>query len=257
MYSLPLTVKNPLLSELCRIAAGAGEIIMGYYRTGTAVERKDDDSPVTEADRKADDFIASELRTLLPHVPVVSEEGTQDPVAGEPYFWLVDPLDGTKSFIKGGKNWTVNIGMIHKNRPVLGVILAPVHRVMYVGELGAGAFRIHEGKPAEVIRTRTIPDQGASVILSHHHASEEANELVGGVMIFERVASASSIKFCKVAEGTADIYPRKGPTMEWDTAAGQAIVEAAGGRMVNAAGRPFMYGKPDFLNGPFTVYGAD
>ncbi len=228
---------------------------MRHYKTESLVTLKEDDSPVTIADQEADDYISAELQKLLPHVPVVSEEGAQESVADEAYFWLVDPLDGTKSFIKGGKNWTVNIGLIHRFRPVLGVILAPVHRVMYVGELGAGAFRIYENQPAETIRTRTIPERGASVILSHHHASEEASELVGGVPIYERVASASSIKFCKVAEGSADIYPRKGPTMEWDTAAGQAIVEAAGGAMVDTYGNPFRYGKPDFRNGGFTVYG--
>ena len=217
---------------------------------------KADESPVTEADQAADRLICAALKGLLPGVPVVSEEGDGRDIAGHDRFWLVDPLDGTKSFIRGGKNFTVNIALIENKLPVLGVITVPAQNKAYWGMTGAGAFRRMEGGTPEKIATRALPHDGADVILSHSHISPETEVyLQQQVTVRGRTSAASSLKFCVLAEGEADLYPRFGTTMEWDTAAGHAILLAAGGRMTMPDGSAFLYGKPGFKNGDFLAWG--
>ncbi len=229
----------------------AGEIIMTYYQRDTLVDRKSDHSPVTEADRQADIYIVKELLALAPDIVCVSEEGSHPDISQADYFWLVDPLDGTRSFVRGSGFFTVNIGLIGPDRlPVAGVIYDPVHQNMYWGYEDK-AYRKKAAAAAEEIRVRYAPANERVAIVSSHNLNKPTEQYLVSQNISNRVPCASSIKFCIMAEGEADVYPRFGPTMEWDTAAGHAILLAAGGKMTNPDGTPFLYGKPSFENGNF------
>ncbi len=228
---------------------------MTCYQTGHAVFQKDDASPVTEADREADRIIVAKLRQITPGIPIVSEEGEKPDIAEAEYFWLVDPLDGTKSFIRGKGHFTVNIGLIHNRREaVLGVIYDPVSKEMYYGS-AQGAFCERNGTEVPIhVRRKEAP---LTALVSHSHINAATEGYLVAHHIEKRIPSASSIKFCMLAEGKADIYPRFGPTMEWDVAAGHAILAAAGGKLTLPEGQPFLYGKPDFLNGDFIAQGGE
>jgi 3'(2'), 5'-bisphosphate nucleotidase len=241
---------NMLPELLLPVAEEAGKVIMGYYKTGHVVDSKADKSPVTEADRKADILIVNALKSLNFGFPIVSEEGDKPDVSGADYFWLVDPLDGTKSFIRGHGYFTVNIGLIKQGKPVFGIIYDPANDIMYWG-LEGKAYRKHDGI-TQAIHVRPAPGKPVAIV-SHSHLNPVTEAFLTSHNITERIACASSIKFCFLAEGKADIYPRFGPTMEWDTAAGHAIFSAAGGTVVNSDGSPFNYGKPEFLNGNFVA----
>ena len=255
-------MKNELfLKELCRIAQKAGEAILTHYRQPIEVQRKDDNSPVTQADLAAHRIIVEALRALTPEIPVISEESKCHAIAdvSKP-FWLVDPLDGTKSYIKRTGEFTVNIGLIENGAPTCGVIYIPVTDTLYYASVGMGAWRQQGQSEAQTIQTRAVPEQGYAAVISHSHLDSNTTEFLANLMVGSQVSAASSLKFCRVAEGVADIYPRFGPTMEWDTAAGHAIVLAAGGRLEQPDGAPFMYGKTTqerpLLNGPFVVWGT-
>jgi 3'(2'), 5'-bisphosphate nucleotidase len=213
------------------------------------VDRKEDASPVTEADRAADRLIVASLKILTPELPIVSEEGEKPDVAGARHFWLVDPLDGTKSFIRGTGYFTVNIGLIENGVPVLGVVYDPVNDRMYRGS-EEGAFC--NDKPIRARPMRTPP----TAFISHSHINHATQDYLEARGVTERIPCASSIKFCFLAEGKADLYPRFGPTMEWDTAAGHAVLLAAGGKVVTPEGAPFTYGRAGFLNGSFIASGG-
>ena len=233
----------------------AGAIIMRYYETGHESQLKADKSPVTDADLAANAFIVEGLARLTPGIPIVSEEGDKTLPAGAELFWLVDPLDGTKSFIRRKPTFTVNIGLIHKGKAVLGAIDVPAQKTAYWGDLQNGAFRLQQGGNPERIRTRPAPAEGLTAIISHSHSTPETDAYLQTHPIHAVTSAASSLKFCRVAEGTADLYPRFGPTMEWDTAAGHAILNAAGGRLVQPDGSAFLYGKKGFKNGNFVALG--
>jgi len=243
-----------LLPQIVDIARVAGALIMTHYRTASEVYRKADASPVTEADREADRMIVGHLKKISPGIPIVSEEGEKPDVARAERFWLVDPLDGTKSFIRGNGYFTVNIGLIENHRtPVLGVIYDPVSRAMYYGS-AKGAFREHDGMVNPIcVRSKEDP---VTALVSHSHANKATEDYLLAHRIEKRIPCASSIKFCLLAEGRADIYPRFGPTMEWDIAAGHAILAAAGGSLTTPEGQPFLYGKENFLNGNFLAVGG-
>jgi 3'(2'), 5'-bisphosphate nucleotidase len=247
-----------MLPELCALAVAAGERIMQIRAEGVSAEYKEDASPVTRADKEADAMIVARLRQLAPAVPVISEESeSQQDISQAPNFWLVDPLDGTKNFIRGGTGFTVNIGLIAHGTPILGVIYLPAQGILYFGAQGTGAFRKRDDEAqAQRITTRPMPAQDRTAIISHDHAREDTAAWLERYGITQTSSASSSLKFCKIAEGEADVYPRTGPTMEWDTAAGHAIVLAAGGSMVTLDEQPFLYGKPQFLNGGFVVCGA-
>ena len=244
------------LKQLCRIAQDAGAAILQHYQQPLDIECKEDNSPVTQADLAAHQVIVESLRPLTPDIPVISEESKSHAISdvSKP-FWLVDPLDGTKSFIRGKGEFTVNIGVIEDGIPTIGVIYVPVERMMYYAAVGLGAWRQKDGGLAEKISTRLLPEDGYAAVVSHSHLDPQTQAFLDDMTIASRVSAASSLKFCRVAEGAADIYPRFGPTMEWDTAAGHAIVVAAGGRMQKPDGSVFNYGKEPLLNGPFIVYG--
>ena len=240
---------NTILPVITDIAEQAGAYIMRHYRGDHAVTRKEDASPVTETDREADRYIVARLKEIDAGIPVVSEEGEKPDVSGAEYFWLVDPLDGTKSFIRGSGYFTVNIALVQHHRdPVLGVIYEPVGKTLYYGSK-AGAFKTENGKTHPI--SMRLPPAAPAAIVSHSHLDKNTEQYLAQNAIVEKIPCASSIKFCFLAEGKADIYPRFGPTMEWDIAAGHAILQAAGGTLVTPEGQPFTYGKKDFLNGNF------
>ncbi|HEX8573037.1 MAG TPA: 3'(2'),5'-bisphosphate nucleotidase CysQ [Allosphingosinicella sp.] len=253
-----------LLPTLIEAALAAGAEIERIYAEGCETEEKADGSPVTIADRRAEAIILERLAAAFPNIPVLAEEEAaagRIPALGRRFF-CVDPLDGTRGFVQRTGEFTVNIGLIEDGAPVAGVIYAPDPKSLYYGARGEGGFRVEDGGEPEPIRTRTRPDR-LTAVASRSHASHGTAEKSGHLGIGEFVASSSSLKFCLVAEGTADVYPRHGQTAEWDTAAGQAILEAAGGRVMALDGEgreagPLRYGKigDAFLNPPFIAWGS-
>jgi 3'(2'), 5'-bisphosphate nucleotidase len=253
-------IENPasLLPALEDLARRAGAVILDIYHSDFAVEHKGDLSPVTEADRRAEALILPGLAALLPGVPAVAEEEAaagRIPDVGRAPFWLVDPLDGTKEFVKRNGEFTVNIGLVAAGMPVAGVVYAPVPDRMWSGAAGHGASVV-DAQGRRAIACRPVPDQGAVVLTSRSHRDPAALEawmapLAGAVMDF----AGSSLKFCRVAEGSADFYPRFGPTSEWDTAAAHAVLLAAGGEVVTFDGKPLGYGKAGFRNPDFLARG--
>lgn len=244
------------------IALHAGTAILEVYdRADHQVESKDDDSPLTAADRASHAVIDRGLRELTPKIPVLSEEGRDIPWAERRQwqrFWLVDPLDGTKEFIKRNGEFTVNIALVEDGRPVFGVIYAPALDMLYVGQVGGEAWKRGADGVRQPLRVRKpAAGEGHAVVKSRSHPSGELAEYLATIQVADSVPVGSSLKFCAVAEGRATLYPRFGPTMEWDTAAGQAIVEAAGGRVVTAEdpGQTLPYNKENLLNGYFIVSG--
>ncbi len=250
---------SQLIDELCRIARSAGETIMAYYESGVAVRAKADRSPVTDADEAAERLIVDALRGLDPEVPIVAEEMFAESgapaIAGGP-FWLVDPLDGTKEFISRNGEFTVNIALIEDRRPVLGVVHAPVADVTYSAADGA-AFVETAGAPARRIRARSAASDGVVALVSRSHRTPETDIFLADFTVKGERSAGSSLKFCIVAAGEADIYPRLGRTMEWDTAAGHAVVLAAGGSVRTLDGDELAYRKPGFENPSFVVRGLD
>ena len=248
-----MTATARLLGE---IATTAGAVVMRHYEAGTTTRLKEDHSPVTDADEEAEKLILAELSAAFPGVPVVAEE---EAAAGRiaavgSRFFLVDPVDGTKEFIKRGGEFTVNIGEIVDGKPVAGVVLAPALGRLFVGEAGKGAFEITNGI-TRAIGCRMPHADGLVAISSRSHPDPKTDELLKTLPIKGHTNAGSSLKFCLVAAGEADIYPRAGQTMEWDTAAGHAVLAAAGGHVTTWEGAPFLYGKPDFRNGPFIARG--
>ncbi len=248
-----------LIEGIRAVASRAGAAILDIYARPFAVERKADASPVTQADEVAEAIILEALRAATPDIPVVAEElcaagGMPATVPGR--FWLVDPLDGTKEFIARNGEFTVNIALIERRRPVLGVILVPVQDVTYWAVAGM-AWRQRGASAAERIAARAVPAEGAVVLHSRSHAdAAKLDAYVAALPQAARRIAGSSLKFCLLAAGEADLYPRFGRTMEWDTAAGQAVLEAAGGGVRTLDGAPLAYGKPGFENPDFIARGA-
>ncbi len=224
---------------------------MPYFRAEHGARKKQDRSPVTDADLAAHDYILPALAAAFPGIPVISEEDAL-PAGSAPgkYFFLVDPLDGTRSFVRGEEEFSVNIGLIEGTRPVYGIIGSPVSGETWHG----GAGRAFHGDVP--IRVRKAPPDGLTLTRSRSQPSAEAKAFIATLNIKEMIPSSSAIKLCWIAQGKADIYPRFGRTMEWDTAAGHAILEAAGGRLTTVDGAPLVYGKPGFENPGFIAYGA-
>lgn len=246
--------KEGLLQQLLPIARVAGDAIMAVYFRGTPeVQLKEGDSPLTEADLAAHRVLASQLKSLLSECPVVSEEDAGSLVHRQSHgrFWLLDPLDGTKEFIARNGEFTVNIALIEDGRCVLGVVYAPAIDALYWGGAGLGAFRCTGGQTAAIKVAASNPGNVFRVVASKSHLNEATRSLIERLGEVSLVQAGSSLKFCRVAEGEADIYPRLAPTCEWDTAAAQAVMEGAGGVVVDLQGAPLRYGKPDVLNPSF------
>ncbi len=229
---------------------------MTHYAGSREARAKEDSSPVTDADIEAHHLILAALQRLNPAVPVISEEDEAlATLRPSPCFWLVDPLDGTRGFVSGKGDFTVNIGLIEADYPTLGAIYIPRQDTLYLGGVGSGAMRQRGSDSFEPVYARTPPAGGMRVIQSSHHPSVRMQEFLKRYPVQHSTSASSSVKFCVLAEGGADLYPRLGRTMEWDTAAGQAILEAAGGRMETLEGKRFHYGKPHFENPGFMAFG--
>lgn len=248
------------IRDIIGIAKEAGERILEVYRTSFTIKNKIDNSPLTTADYLSHEIISKRLKNIYPAIPVLSEEGkgiSYEVRKNWQYFWLIDPLDGTKEFIKRNGEFTVNIALINRHKPVLGVIYAPAKNILYFAKRGKGAFKlVADGNTQNIRLNGKSDDKGLRAVVSRSHSNQELEEYLNKLNIKERISTGSSLKFCLVAEGKADIYPRIGTTMEWDTAAGQIIVEEAGGKVVEfATGNPLTYNKKSLKNPSFIVIG--
>lgn len=255
-----------MLQSLIYTAQRAGGAIMVVYATDFAVQAKADASPVTVADEAAEKIILADLAAIAPGVPVVAEEAVaagKVPVIADRFF-LVDPLDGTKEFIGRRDEFTVNVALIENGTPVLGVVYAPARHELFWGDVRAGKAGRIDADPdgtmpslGNAISVRAAPARGLTAVASRSHRTPETDAFLANYPITEFRSIGSSLKFCVVATGEADIYPRIGTTMEWDTAAGHAVLAAAGGSVTGLEGEPFTYGKPGFRNGNFVARGRE
>jgi 3'(2'), 5'-bisphosphate nucleotidase len=265
MQQVSTTERDRLARVFAAIASDAGVAVMEVYESDFETRTKADRSPVSDADERAEEIILARLETELPGVPVLAEErAAREGLAGRiaDAFLLVDPVDGTREFVQRKGDFTVNIALIVSGAPVAGCVYAPARREMY---FGGAATRFIEGfapgsplVDGRALRTRSYPAGGLTAITSSSHLNEETKKFLARHKVSSSTAIGSSLKFCWVAAGKADVYPRWGPTMEWDTAAGHAVLQAAGGGVLQPDGAPFLYGKADkgFVNGPFVAWGG-
>ena len=247
------------MERLIEIAITAGRAILRVYHQDFSVEHKDDDSPLTAADMASHQAITAGLAELDPDTPVLSEEGADIPFETRSTwqrYWLIDPLDGTREFIKRNGEFTVNIALIENGRPITGVVHVPVSGESYLGQIGVGAWKIDTNGKRTSIRVNERRAATLRVAGSRSHAGDSLLRFLERIGDHEIVSMGSSLKLCLVAEGAADIYPRLGPTSEWDTAAAQAVVEAAGGQVTDTELKPLRYNTKDSLLNPhFLVFG--
>lgn len=256
------------IEDIKQIALAAGEVVMQIYKKDFTIEYKDDKSPLTEADKAANEVICSRLRALYPSIPLMSEENKEidyDTRKKWNYYWCIDPIDGTKEFIKKNDEFTINIALIHNNTPVLGVVFAPAINEMYSAKKGEGAYLSAMSDQGLVLSAQKLPlrvnentKNSLSVVASKSHLSAETQELIDNLALntehLTLVSKGSSLKLCMVASGEADIYPRLAPTMEWDTAAADAIVREAGKMTYQFENNePMVYNKENLLNPWFVV----
>lgn len=257
-----IKIDRDLLTQVTGIAVKAGEAILKIYNQEFEVELKDNGSPLTLADQAANEIIVASLVELTPDIPRLSEESAAVEYTQRKQwqnFWLIDPLDGTKEFIKKNGEFTVNIALVSKSKPVLGVVYAPVPNLVYSAAKGVGAFKQVDGATPQNIQTRSYYGGPAALVASRSHAGDSLvtsidriNQNEGSVTI---KSMGSSLKLCLVAEGEADVYPRLGPTSEWDTAAAHAVVNCAGGKVVDLLGNELHYNKSSVLNPEFIAQG--
>ena len=248
-----------LLALAATLAERAAHAINAIRAAGFAVERKSDASPVTEADRIAEALIVEGLRAATPDIPVVAEEEVAAGIltALAPRTWLVDPLDGTREFAAGHDSFAVNVGLVVEGRAHLGAVAIPATMEIFGGIAPRGFAWKRDASGQRPIRARAIPEAGATVLASRHYSDDpRLDRFLEGRRVAEVIKIGSAVKFCRLAEGAGDLYPRFGRTMEWDTAAPQALLEAAGGRVAGFDGTPLRYGKPRFENGAFLAEGA-
>ena len=251
-----------LALEVVKIAEAAGERIMEIYNAaeGIAYNKKTDNSPLTQADTEGNTIICNALKKLSVQFPIISEENKllpYDERKNYDHFWLVDPLDGTKEFIKRNGEFTVNIALVKGQHPVMSVVLAPVLNETYWAVKGLGAFLIKDGETTQLNANEfTMKDDGLGVVCSRSHLNQETQDFIDKLSNPTKVSIGSSLKFLILAKGGAHVYPRIAPTMEWDTAAAQMILEAAGGKVVRLDdGKPLLYNKENLLNPYFIAYG--
>ena len=250
-----------LANPLMEIAEKASEAILKIYGTDDfQVQSKDDDSPLTAADMAAHNLIIAGLAALTPNIPVLSEESkgiSQEERQSWSMFWLVDPLDGTKEFIKRNGEFTVNIALVENGAVVMGVVHAPILETTYYGIKDKGSFKKLDGKVEQISVKGHEASQAVKLVASRSHAGEETVAFIGKLELaypsVEAVSKGSSLKLCLVAEGVAHIYPRFGPTMEWDTAAAHCVAEQAGATVTNMQGEPLRYNKDNLLNPYFVI----
>lgn len=243
------------LDHLSELAVTAGQAILEVYGTEFSVECKEDMSPLTLADKRSHRIIVDALRARYPDIPVLSEEGKEVPYTVRKQwkrFWLVDPLDGTKEFVKRNGEFTVNIALIEGTAPVIGVIYLPVLKRLFLADVRQECWEIVDGRRRSLVIPK-VPPAKVRIVESRSHAAPGLEPILQLLPAHEIVSRGSALKFCSVAAGEADFYPRFGPTWEWDTGAGQAIVTAAGGVVLDFKGKPFVCNKENLVNGPFLV----
>jgi len=248
---------NAILPDVLKIADLAGEKVLEIYRTDFTVNFKADESPITAADLASHKVIVEGLRRLTPDIPLLSEEGADIPWEERSQwrqFWLIDPIDGTKEFTRRTDEFTVNIALIEDGVPVLGVVTAPALNEAYWGAKGEGAYKRDSAGGIQRI-TVAEPKGAVRVVASKSHLNDDTRAFIENFESHELVQAGSSLKFCRIAEGSADVYPRLGPTCEWDTGAAHAVLTAAGGKVETLDGEPLKYGKEDVLNPYFVASG--
>ena len=249
-----------LIEPVVALTVDAGRAILEVYSTDFDVQSKDDESPLTLADLASNRCILAGLRELTPELPVISEESGLPEFAQRRSwrrYWLIDPLDGTREFVNRNGEFTVNVALIENNEPVLGVVHVPVQNKTYVGCRGAGSTLREGGQAPAAIRVAAASREPVRIVGSRSHRGASLDAFLAGLGDYDLVPMGSSLKFCVIAEGKADLYPRLGPTSEWDTAAAQAVVEQAGGRVVTLDGPAMTYNsKAEILNPHFFVIGA-
>jgi 3'(2'), 5'-bisphosphate nucleotidase len=266
--SLSAPDRDRLARLFANIASEAGVAVMEVYASDFTARTKADSSPVSDADERAEEIILRRLAIDLPGIEVLAEETAAREGVGGPRastFLLVDPVDGTKEFLKRNGQFTVNIALIEAGRPTAGCVYAPARKDIYFG--GANGWMLNGFSPGQPVgpasgkplHTRAYPAEGLTAVTSSSHLDPETRAFLEARKIAASTAIGSSLKFCLVATGEADVYPRWGPTMEWDTAAGQAVLQAAGGCVTRPDGSPFVYGKSTdgYLNGPFVAWGRE
>ena len=259
-----MTGLDDLTRALAQLASDAGRVVMEVYATDFEVRTKDDASPVSEADERAEALLVPGVERLLPGVPIVAEEavsrGGLPTVPTE--FVLIDPVDGTREFVSRNGDFTVNVALVRDGVPVAGVVYAPARDRLYVGGGTAASAHLRPGDSVGELApmtTRAYPQDGLVAVASRSHLDERTRDFLARLSPADTRSAGSSLKFCLVAEGAADVYPRFGPTMEWDTAAGDAVLRAAGGTVLDEHGAVFRYGKAEtgLLNGPFVAWGRE
>ncbi len=247
-----------LCAEITDIALEAGKVILEIYNQDFDVDTKSDDSPVTAADVAAEKIILERLLAATPDIPILAEEsvaGGHEPDLSGRVFWLVDPLDGTKEFIHKRGEFTVNIALIEHGKPTMGVIHVPAKNTTYYAYGPGQCYKVDEAGSTAKISVRAKPENGLTVVASHSHRTPETDDYIAKFQVADLISAGSSLKLCLLAEGSADMYPRMGRTMEWDIGAGQAILEAAGGRVETLDGTPLGYGKDGHDNPYFVAKG--
>ena len=255
----PISFDQKYIKKLINISKNAGDTIMDIYETEFDVNFKSDQSPLTKADILSNKIICQSLRKITPDIPILSEESSDIPYNERSkwnQYWLVDPLDGTKEFINKNGEFTTNIAFMKNNRPIFGMIYAPVLDEIYWGSIENGSFMLkgNKFKDIEQIKVNNKSRGSLKIVKSRSHPSEDLNNLMKKLDSYELIEIGSSLKFCLVAKGDADCYPRFGPTSEWDTAAGEAIVLSAGGRVIDLENQPIKYNKgSSFINPSFIV----
>ncbi|MBO6673833.1 MAG: 3'(2'),5'-bisphosphate nucleotidase CysQ [Rhizobiales bacterium] len=258
--------RNALALALANLASQAGRAVMAIYADGFEVIGKEDGSPLTQADLAADEIVANGLRDLAPDIPVLSEESaeTVDPDALGDLFFVVDPLDGTREFVEKNGEFSVNIALVEHGVPIVGVVYAPAHDKMWLAGDTAFAAKVHPGDAVDrddihAINTCPDPDTPIRAVASRSHRDPKTEAFLGKMSGCNTTAIGSALKFCLVAEGKADVYPRFGPTMVWDTAAGIAVLQAAGGVVLNEQDEPMRvrFGPEGWRNGAFTAWGCE
>ncbi|MBL42589.1 MAG: 3'(2'),5'-bisphosphate nucleotidase [Rhodospirillaceae bacterium] len=245
-----MIIQNDIFVEILNIAFSAGKSILEVKKNKIDVNYKNDKSPITNADRQANDIIMKKLRVLTPEIEIISEENKNNPLISSDIFWMIDPLDGTKEFINGSDDFTVNIGLIKNKIPIFGLIYAPSKDITYYTKNNCSYILLNKNSEKK-IETKKNKLKYEIALMSNSHNNKDTEDFINNNAIPSVKKVGSSLKFCLVASGEGDIYPRFGRTMEWDTAAGQAIVEAAGGKVELLNGNALTYGKKNFINPSF------
>lgn len=251
-------ITDEQMKAVIALTQRAGQAIMRIYLADELTWTvKCNATPVCQADLLSHEILVAGLEVLTPGLAIVSEEGGEQAAPRAPggRFWLIDPLDGTKEFISGRDEFTVNVALVDEGRPVFGVVVAPASGLTYWGAPGGGAFRADTAGVSAICATQASATGPLRVVASKSHLDEQTQAFITSLGATELVRAGSSLKFCRIAEGAADIYPRLGPTCEWDTAAAQAVLEAAGGTVSTLSGQALQYGKPEILN-PFFIASA-